>query len=112
MEILDHIAELRLLQPRQPSHRVEHADALKAVVDRAFRAELRVRAQERELEPEPGKRALEAGADLSDDLLEPMRLDLESGDEVGKKVDELRGIAVEGAAGDHERLEVVIALGE
>jgi len=68
-----------------------------------------VRAQQCELKPKPGERALQARGDLGDDLLEAAGLDFQPRDEVRKQLDEGLRIAVESPARDDEGLEVVIA---
>ena len=98
-----------LVQPSQLAHGVKHPDALKPVVDRAFGAELGMRAQQGELKSQARERAFQARGDLGDDLLEAARLDFQAGDEICQKLDERLRVAVKRAAGDDERLEVVIA---
>ena len=91
---------------------MQHADALEAVVDGAFGAELGVGPKHRELKAEAGQRALQARADLGDDLPQPLRLDLQPRDQVGHQLDERLRVPVEGAPRDDERLQVVVARGQ
>ena len=91
-------AQLVLLQLCQAAHRVQHSDPLQAVVDRAFRAQLRVSAQQGELETQARERAFEPSRYLGDDLLQAPRFDLQPCDEVGEQLDERLSVAVEGPA--------------
>ena len=69
-------------------------------------------AQQRELKAQAGERALEARADLGDDLLQAFWFDLQTRHEVGQQLDERLGVAIERASGHDEGLEVVVACGK
>src|ERR1700682_5243982 len=69
-------------------------------------------AKDRELEAETGDGALEPGRRLRDDLLEPLRFQLEPRGQVDEEIDEGFRVAVERPPGKYEGLEVVLLRGK
>ena len=67
-----------------------------------------MRAKQGELKSQTRQRAFQPRGGLGDDLLETARLELQPREQVCQKVDERLRVAIERAAGDDERLEIVL----